>query len=544
MDAHRPNQHWVLIETGGIQQYIFASNRLRHVVGASQLIDDSCRTWVDQAVRDLGLDPAPTVVMRASGKTMLLVDDAEVGRKVIRRVTARALREAPGLRITGAISGPFDRGDVAAYQRAFKNLHRRCAQARAERPDLRLRDRVMPWHRLCRDTGLPAARQELYGEDEPAWASAGLLARSSVRRAAAKRLSERFGEHQHLLPRHLDTLLDDGWMAVIHADGNGVGGLFREFAEHVTAIEGGPVPLDTYVAWQREIAEQLDEATGLAFTEAIGVLTELFTKEHSENRLLPLVIGGDDVTVICAAELAIPFVRAFAAAFQKRTGEQPRLSQLAGEATGRTYLTASAGIAIVKQHHPLANAYQLAEDLVRSAKRCKTKEPSESGRQKDTSFAAFDFHIVNDSTRNSLSALRDSGPGNAEGSRHAGPYALGAPDELPEELKSRSVKDLTQIVDWLASSDWLSSTQAHALRDAADRSLDEYRHLLGRVLGRANGDRSHAERLLSVPDDGGGPLRLFDALALAGLRKPAPDRPAVETSNADSDTTAAPVGAK
>jgi len=182
-----------------------------------------------------------------------------------------------------------------------------------------------------------------------------------------------------------------------------------------------------------------------------------------------VVIGGDDVTLACDAALAVPFVRAFADAFARHTAAQPALAAIAEAATGHRALTASAGIAVVKPHHPFSTAYNLAEALTVSAKRFKDA----TGR----TLAAFDIHIAHTSTLRDLDQLReyihrDHAPSIA---RYAGPYLLGRTEELPDNLRDRSVEVLDEISGWLSPGGWLSAAQAHALREAADRSWDEYR---------------------------------------------------------------------
>lgn len=556
--------HWVLIETGGNQRYIFASNRLRHVVGASQLVHEVGTCWVREAVTACGLSDHENVVMTASGKALLLVDSVEAGRRVIREVTTRVLREAPGLQVTGVVGPGFDPGDGEAHGQALTDTYALHHRVRAARPDPVQRDRVFPWHRLCRDTGRPAAYEEIYGpvgegQEPPVPASADVVARSRARDRALHRLREEFGV---LVPEHLDTLRHSGWMAVVHADGNGVGGLFRNFLAHVRRVTGvDRVPLEIHVDYQRELAVELNDATREAVRDAIGRLAEQWPEASLRGRVLPIVVGGDDVTLICDAVLAVSFVRAFAEAFARRTATKQHLSAIARAATGQDHLTASAGIAIVKHHHPFASAYDLAEELTVSAKKFR-----DGGR----SFSGFDFHVVHSATWQNLAAMREYLP--VEGSGHdaatdqaqpagqhldrprpvarfGGPYLLDTSADLPEHLHYRSVEHLKRVCEWLDTSDWLSAAQAHALREAADRSLKEYRQQLDLLLPRISEEkeRKSARTLLDLrraptgegsPDSDGPFLLLFDALNLHGLRleeQPlilAPNEPAVHRSAA------------
>ncbi|MFF0097746.1 hypothetical protein ACFYO8_00300 [Micromonospora sp. NPDC005257] len=526
--APSAERHWVLIETGGNQRYIFGSNRMRHVVGASQLVHEVGTEWAREAVDRLGL-PYDPVVMTASGKALLLVDSPDTGHAVIRTVSERALAETPGLRVTGVVGPPFDPMDDTAHEKARVETYRLQARVRAARPDPLVRDRVFPWHRLCRDSGQPAEREEVYSDAEPSVpTSAGMLARSRARRRARNRLVGKLtGRLAQVVPAHLDVLRHSGWVAVIHADGNGVGGLFRGFVQNVAEAEYGdrnrPVSLETHRRYQRDVARELDDATWDAVRDAIADLLARWREDDLRERLLPIVVGGDDVTLACDAALAVPFLRAFADAFARHTAERPTLSAVARAATGHPGLTASAGFAVVKSHHPFGTAYNLAEALTVSAKRFKDGERA---------LAGFDFHVAHASSLRDLAELREyvqNGDGTRV-ARHAGPYLFGRAAALPDELRHRSVELLDEVSGWLGPDGWLTAAQAHTLREAADRGLAEYRHQLALLVGRAT-DPDRAHRLLDVQRD---PvteaepdpepfLRLFDALHLRGLRLQAPE---------------------
>ncbi|MEJ2579861.1 MAG: hypothetical protein P8Z68_12340, partial [Kineosporiaceae bacterium] len=69
--------HWVIVEAGAKQEYIYDSNRMRHVVGASQLVLDSGTRWVEDACTDAdGVTPVQLV----SGHAVLLASTGDAGR--------------------------------------------------------------------------------------------------------------------------------------------------------------------------------------------------------------------------------------------------------------------------------------------------------------------------------------------------------------------------------------------------------------------------------------------------------------------------------
>src|ERR1051326_2252707 len=123
----------VLIETSGNQHYIFATNKLRENVGASELTYQVGMRYVLQAVeQEIGktiwidgdkdgsqlranllnpslnppIENADTkieVVVATSGKAILLVKEKSLAEKIVCEVTKNALIEMPGLTVHGAI---------------------------------------------------------------------------------------------------------------------------------------------------------------------------------------------------------------------------------------------------------------------------------------------------------------------------------------------------------------------------------------------------------------------------------------------------------
>ena len=122
--------HWVVIETASNQAFVFASNKQAVNVGASELISRVGMAWVPEAVAHLVEKDGARVekIVLVSGKALLIIDTEEHGRAIIRAVTERALREAPGLQVWGVvdpepIADDADRGP--SLERAHR-LHATC----------------------------------------------------------------------------------------------------------------------------------------------------------------------------------------------------------------------------------------------------------------------------------------------------------------------------------------------------------------------------------------------------------------------------------
>ena len=196
-------------------------------------------------------------------------------------------------------------------------------------------------------------------------------------------------------------------VAVIHIDGNGVGGIMKdlndskdrvapaEFQEEIGCDRDDPDALRRFLL---AVNERLQNAVEHAFAAAWTRIDELSHRddkragrEHTAIPVVPVILGGDDVTVITSGDYALPFAAAYLRYYEEATGNDPILRYLTppeGQDTGP--MTAAAGVAIVKRNFPFHIAYELAEKLVDRAKKVgKTTQPPCS---------TLDYHVLFDTT--------------------------------------------------------------------------------------------------------------------------------------------------
>jgi hypothetical protein len=420
--------HLVLLEAAGNQAYIFDSNRLTENVGASELtyragtehvlaavaqVTGRDSLWHENAERLASnlCDPRRNppiedgadleVMLATSGKALLLARTAELAVSVVQATELSVAQDAPGLDLSGAVSAPWTwgRGELA---RAVDDIHHTLGQVRSALPGPEGRFLRLPVVRDCPVSGLPAEhwvrlRQEAEAISECSWA------KREAAQGALRRLRAAFATATRLPGdvRELDAALESAeerWVAVVHADGNGLGAVFQGFAAHAggAGFTGDRGLVDSY----RRFSLALDRCTRHAFRRALAVLPASSGRDFP---LLPLVLGGDDLTVLCAGTHGLALTTAYLRAFEAAPGEVPDgevVGRILEEATGQARPSACAGVAIVKAHHPFHAAYQLAEELLRSAKGVNTP------RRAPAPVSAVDFHVLHDASLSRLEDLR------------------------------------------------------------------------------------------------------------------------------------------
>ena len=167
-------------------------------------------------------------------------------------------------------------------------------------------------------------------------------------------------------PRDLNELCGRGYLAVLHADGNALGRRQKQVLS--AAKEAGKTGLELEaevqalfhgmrVAFRSSLVEALDRTFGMAGGK----------RNDQPRRYQVLMLGGDDLLLICRAESAIPFLVNYAAALEGH------------EDIPGGPITIGAGLVISRPSVPFARLHELAETLASSAKRLHREEaPSES----------------------------------------------------------------------------------------------------------------------------------------------------------------------
>lgn len=484
----------VLIETSGNQHFIFSTNKLKENIGASQLtylagtkwvidavaqVDGNARLalWTEQGSEELRnklLDPKLNppiekkenrfqveIIIAASGKAMLLVKENKYAKAIIGKVTQKALEEAPGLDICGVIH-EFNWKEEQSLPTAISDIHKKFEVARSRKPSPDLRFLRLPVVEDCSTSGLPASHFE------PLSSGGESTAISAVSKTKRESRSEGYERIELLLQRQYPEInfarsirvLDQEkeqeqetsnngtkkieWFAVIHADGNGLGQIFLNFHEYLKKLNSG-YNNRYYVDKLRDFSLALDACTEKAFLSAIQAV---FTKENQDKKLIPivpLILGGDDLTVICDGKFALPFTQKFLQEFEEETQQNEIIAEIAQEALSANRLSACAGVAIIKPHFPFSVAYELAEALTKSAKKVK-----EIVIKNEIPYpcSAIDFHVVYDTSGVELSNIRkhlELEINKEKNKLYRRPYVVTPETELQEAQKG---KDWVRLHHW------------------------------------------------------------------------------------------------
>ena len=424
------------IDASSIQDYIFGSNNLRQNVGASELVYRSTTQWVDEALTttlgnrdkhnvewdektgDLIFKPGLTVandqlqaevVYAGGGNTLILFKgEPEVHAIPFAKIlSTRMVKEARGLRL-GIDHAVFE-WENQALATVHSDLRKLAMSGKAPRPI------SMPLLGLgvtaaCNFTGLPAV-----GRDHDDLVSQEAKHKAEAHKQALARLHNvlpkvRKGKYAYEFVDDFDLLgekHESSFMAVVHADGNGMGKRFEAIAAQY------PRPEDNaeYVIRLRRLSEGVKENSIKALRATVDLLIrdreqtegEDFgyvvpvPKKNGVNYLpfRPIVFGGDDTTFVCEGRLGLTLAKKFLEVIS----QEPLPGLKEGQEGEPLY--ARAGVAVVKSHYPFSRAYELSEALVASAKKeLKEMMVNEKGSVIDWHFSTSGIIVPLDQLRN------------------------------------------------------------------------------------------------------------------------------------------------
>lgn len=338
----------VHIELQRVQTWLFAVPRLRAMVGANSLLGEVLRVQLPELARQgataWSLSPTTGPYPGADPDDPLQAHDdpaADASNGILARDG-------------GHFEAIFASGAAAFADEAATLLRR-------ELPGLRFRVRVgeeerrrshaalsteLPVLAPCEWTGRGVAGIQVRQGTERARVALDVSRRHEAARRAeageardlASLLTARTALADLSRPMMFQSLTGDGYLALIHADGNGVG---------AGAPAGDDAARASFYLQNRVFLRR-------ALRVAIGEVCH----DQQVAPLCLLMLGGDDVLIVCRAAIALPFVVSLCKA----------LAQLQEDRSGFR-LALGVGVAVAKPTIPIHRMHEVAERLAASAKR-------------------------------------------------------------------------------------------------------------------------------------------------------------------------------
>lgn len=372
--------HAYLFEAKSIQSYIFATNKLKEIIGGSELIENLTEkngllfnvldalklTYGDSDTVDIRLS-------RCGGAAFYAFSENSDAIQKLASLWPLVFRQyAPDMEFIHA------KAEAAKSIEAFQKAHK-CLMTDRNRPNAKLPQASVYALRFPR-TGEPASQALRMGGKSELIDSVTARKRqfdegaALIQRVMAESGSENWPVN--LTPeedeqgRNFPFEGDSRLIGLVHADGNGFGQLLMNLKKVVDDENSEVITNENYIAVFRDISESIKAVTEAATKHAVAEVLEP-NRVSGLYPARPIVLGGDDLTMIVRADLALPFTTAFLNAFETESSKQ--FDALRGKHQGLKdilpeKLTACAGIVYAKSSQPFSALHDLAEGLCKYAK--------------------------------------------------------------------------------------------------------------------------------------------------------------------------------
>ncbi len=448
----------LLIDTIGIQSYIFGSNKLKENIGGSYIIEELVyKQMIPKALEEAKIsyglnqeawqkkpneyrlnqfsEELVEVGYIGGGNAMLLFREEDDAQKFIRTYSLLMLTHFPGLKTAFGME-PFNYEEEDAYKKFRKRLNENLIHNRNFSAV-----QVLPFkHGLVEDCPWTNEAQEISIQEGNTSKKISLMAWSRLAQIdhAQKYLEGKFGPQigeALTFTTELDKFGqpdDKGYIAIVHADGNGMG---QRFINCQSLAETRKLSAGVADYADRVMKELVAHIVGLIQEDKLKEEWKLKHDEESGKTILPirpLIIGGDDITFVCEGRLGVHLA--------EKLLEYMHQTPINGES-----IHACAGVAIVHTKYPFYKAYQLSEELTKRAKDASRGDVGGSWLEYMISTGGFSGtlkEIISDQFMVAGRGDLKSGPYRVDGSKPTLPQLHNGMKVFAEKWPRNKIKDL------------------------------------------------------------------------------------------------------
>lgn len=366
-------------DVSGIQEYIFATNRLRENAGASCQVTRILEQYLPDAIEE-AVSRQAYILSWKTGNELKLLEDEGIAAEIIyigggnamvlfrERAAFQKVCQILGRQVAVSCQGIYL---VAAcletclqnFKDDIQNLNAKLAQNKANmvrQPVYSPFPVVEQDHLNYQPITRRCEAENYLIEDMTEMKYQKLSAYKWSKVHKSEKLYPSIeGIEDYDYPVNMDCLCknhgENSYIAVVHIDGNGMGKQMKELLE---SYEDYGEAISGLRKKSIEISE-LFRSVYKAMLSKLQSYSERLSNGESEEIIFPLrpiVLDGDDFTYLCTADLAIPTAAGFLEMLSEIQKEQEEK------------ITACAGIAFVHSHFPFYVAYQIAEESCSNAK--------------------------------------------------------------------------------------------------------------------------------------------------------------------------------
>ncbi|WP_435550724.1 Cas10/Cmr2 second palm domain-containing protein [Desulfobacterium sp. N47] len=367
-----------------IKKYVFGTDRLMEIRGASSLLDNLIRHEIEDFLKKCtDIIEVDTVFTGGGSAQFIIKSDEEKLGKYLRDLEGIFINKTGGgIRL---IWGKAEY-DGSNYQEAMERAHLESESQREEKPFVPTSQLHTGFIRECNSCSKMAGYITVEQNKQRLLCNECYLKLKYNRNAREYLWDDlsKFLQKKHVVVERPDTFeqigeqcsVRNGYTALIYADGNVMGKIIKQIKDKTQ-----------YQFFSKTVEDSIRKACYEAIYETF------FESVKERPTILPaevLLLGGDDLLVYLTAESAFPFAIKLAKKFNEETKRVFANSPFFPELLEGKGLTISLGIAYGKSHTPFSIMLEQAEELLHTAKK-KGSQDKNAGIYYAPSY--IDYHI-------------------------------------------------------------------------------------------------------------------------------------------------------
>ena len=487
----------ILLDVRSIQRYIYAANKLRTNIGASYIIENlfseklvtvlkenfegsmDLTSW--EKIKERGGEDVHCRIAYIGGGNAMVLFNNSVSNDKLKQLVAlfsqKVMVEAPGVHI-GAAIGTLDLSNDKSYKESRDNLF---AILKKNQNNI-IPNVSLPFTgftQICDIDGEVASYYDEADEqnkrlfqnenenEEHRYFSHEAAAKARAVEKSEKKLATMFKnilEQGFKFPTEIDQLGQKEpkrYIAVVHIDGNNMGVKFS-----------GCNDLNTH----RTLSAAIREKTRSSFEKLLvsivaeydkytdkGILEFKADKDNKVERILPirpLILGGDDVTFVCPARVAVAYAKRFIEYMKEESEDMEE---------GAKSIDCCGGISILPEKYPFFRGYVLSEQLCDSAKKKMREMWDKDVAGSGSGWLDFIFlHGEQAPTLGQILKNEYSAVLGRNGGMHFGPYCVVPPEKVGNDKKFDEDHLLDKLIACVSkfnnTKDYMSKNKVKELR--------------------------------------------------------------------------------
>lgn len=484
----------VAIETVKIKEFLFSTNKLKVIRGASYLLDYLNQVEVPKILKKNGITKE-NIIYVGAGNAKFFTDTKEKAEKIIEEVKKTYEKEAPGAKVVGVyVETQYTKGQKSEEEREVWNDLDKLGELTAieKSKGFSTLNIDLPYVEKCELSGIEVAEvsvknfsrdlenlgfivkdgnlifkdydnkeistielSTLKGQISNNLAkTTGKISDASFRKILFANLLKKvdkidnvgfyntikeyirdYEDYENYKDSTIQDFQDtDSFFGLMYSDGDGLGDFLKGSKDKfIKLLDKNDNAEDLYLEFMGKFSKKLDEITKGSLKD---VLEEVFeNRDEKEKWGEFLIVGGDDVCAVFPPNLVMEISMKFQKRFEDNMASAMKeITENIGE-DKNTRITSSSGVIIAKAKTPMFQLFEQALHLQKSAKKARKKAVDKNLNK--TGF--IDFQVIGSEGCVDIDEFRDKFKDNQVMER---PYAI----NIEKEKEFKNIENLLVLI--------------------------------------------------------------------------------------------------